>query len=100
MGDVKNSYALFVDLMHTLRESNLMKECKGNKTLMFDIMMGIGQFTASVLQLMKMSMPDRSEKIDLLSLYKDNVLNVICEESPIISRMSEIEEMIDEIKGS
>lgn len=100
IGDVKNSYALFVDLMRTLRESNLIQDSKNNKVLMFDIMMGIGQFTASVLQLMKMSMPDKSEKLDLLSFYKDNVLNVICEESPIISHLSEIEEIIDEIKGS
>ena len=100
MGDVKNSYALFVDLMRTLRESNLIQESKGNKVLMFDIMMGIGQFTASVLQLMKMSMPDKSEKLDLLGFYKDYVLNVICEESPIISHLSEIEEMIDELKSN
>lgn len=100
IGDVKNSYALFVDLMHTLMESNLIQEGKNNKVLMFDIMMGVGQFTASVLQLMKMSMPDKSEKLDLLSIYKDNFLDVICEESPIISRMSEIKEMIDELKSN
>jgi hypothetical protein len=49
---------------------------------------------------MKMSMPDKSEKIDLLSFYKDNFLDVICEESSIISRMSEIKEMIDELKSN
>ena len=98
IGDVKNSYALFVDLMSTLRESNLIQESKNNKVLMFDIMMGIGEFTATVLQLMKMSMPDDNEKIDLLDFYEDNVLNVICENSPIISHLSDIEEMIDELK--
>jgi len=97
IGDVKNSYALFVDLMSTLRESNLIQESKNNKALMFDIMMSIGQFTAAVLQLMKMSMPDNSENIDLLNFYKDNFLDVICEES-LISHLSEIEEMIDELK--
>ena len=97
IGDVKNSYALFVDLMRTLRESNLIQESKNNKALMFDIMMGIGEFTATVLQLMKMSMPDNSENIDLLNFYKDNFLDVICEES-LISHLSEIEEMIDELK--
>jgi hypothetical protein len=99
IGDVNNSYALFVDLMSTLRESNLIQESKNNKVLMFDIMMGIGQFTASVLQLMKMSMPDENEKIDLLNFYKDNFLDVVYEESPI-SHLSEIEEMIDELKGN
>lgn len=97
IGDVKNSYALFVDLMSTLRESNLIQESKNNKALIFDIMLSIGEFTATVLQLMKMSMPDNSENIDLLNFYKDNFLDVIYEESPI-SHLSEIEEMIDELK--
>jgi hypothetical protein len=48
---------------------------------------------------MKMSMPDNSENIDLLNFYKDNFLDVVYEESPI-SHLSEIEEMIDELKSN
>lgn len=72
IGDPKNAFRLFTDLMRTFKESELFKNCTDNKAFVFDAMMGIGQFTATTLKVFEASM--REYKVDLVSLYRDKIL--------------------------
>lgn len=72
MGDPKNAFRLFTDLMRTFKDSELFENGAENKAFVFDAMMGIGQFTATVLKVFEASM--KGDKVDLVSLYRDKIL--------------------------
>ena len=74
LGNPEESYGLFEDLLKAFSDSKLFKNCGHNKALVFDIIMAIGQFSATIFkELDAACLKSESNKVSICDLYLDSL---------------------------